>query len=104
MELPKPGMKVDLIGRLSRDDWREIAMANMQLGSDKEAAALGDIERVMHTDEIEGERARVVGYRQTKDGSYELCAVEGVIDFVLSLKNDPKIPTPFATYTKEMAT
>ena len=96
-------MKVDLIGRLSRDDWREIAMANMQLGSDKEAAALCDIERVMHTDEIEGERARVVGYRQTKDGSYELCAVEGVIDFVLSLENDPEIPAPFATYTKEMA-
>ena len=96
-------MKVDLIGQLSPDNWQEIAMANMQLGSDKEAAALGDIERVMHTDEIEGERARVVGYRQTKDGSYELCAVEGVIDFVSSLENDPETPVPFAIYTKEMA-
>ena len=78
-------------------------MANIQLGSDKEAAALGDIERVMCTEKIEGERARVVGYRQTKDGSYKLCAVEGVIDFVLSLKNNPEIPAPFATYAKEMA-
>lgn len=103
MELPKPGMKVDLIGQLSPDNWQEIAMANMQLGSDKEATALGDIERVMHTDEIEGERARVVGYRQTKDGSYELCAVEGVIDFVSSLENDSETPVPFAIYTKEMA-
>lgn len=103
MELPKPGMKVDLIGQLSPDNWQEIAMANMQLGSDKEAAVLGDIERVMCTEKIEGERARVVGYRQTEDGSYELCAVEGVIDLVLSLENDPEIPAPFATYTKEMA-
>lgn len=95
-------MKVDLIGQLSTDDWQEIAMANMQLGSDKEAAALGDIERVMHTDEIEGERARVVGYRQTEDGSYELCAVEGVIDLASSLENDPEAPVPFAIYTKEM--
>lgn len=78
-------------------------MANIQLGSDKEAAALGDIERVMRTDEIEGERARVVGYRQTKDGSYKLCAVEGVIDFVSSLENDSETPVPFAIYTKEMA-
>lgn len=95
-------MKVDLIGQLSTDDWQEIAMANMQLGSDKEAAALGDIERVMHTDEIEGERARVVGYRQTEDGSYKLCAVEGVIDLASSLENDPEAPVPFAIYTKEM--
>ena len=103
MELPKPGMKVDLIGQLSTDDWQEIAMANMQFGSNKEAAALCDIERVMRTDEIEGERVRVVGYRQTEDGSYKLCAVEGVIDLVLSLENDPETPVPFATYTKEMA-
>lgn len=96
-------MKVDLIGQFSPDNWQEIAMANIQLGSDKEAAALGDIERVMCTEKIEGERARVVGYRQTKDGSYKLCAVEGVIDFVLSLKNNPEIPAPFATYAKEMA-
>ena len=84
MELPKAGTGIDLLGRLSRDDWRQIAAANMQLGSDKEAEALGDIERVMCTDEIEGERERVIGYRQTKDSSYELCAVEGVIDFVSS--------------------
>ncbi len=103
MELPKPGMKVDLIGQLSPDNWQEIAMANVQLGSDKEAAALGDIERVMRTEKIEGERVRVVGYRQTKDGSYELCAVEGVIDFVSSLENDSETPVPFAIYTKEMA-
>lgn len=103
MELPKPGIKVDLIGQLSTDDWQKIARANMQLGSDKEAEALSDIERVMCTDEIEGERVRVIGYRQTEDGSYELCAVEGVIDLVLSLKNNPEIPAPFATYTKEMA-
>ena len=96
-------MKVDLIGQLSPDNWQEIAMANMQLGSDKEAAALGDIERVMCTEKIEGERARVVGYRQTEDGSYKLCAVEGVIDLVLSLENDPETPVPFAIYTKEMA-
>ena len=103
MELPKPGMKVDLIGQLSPDNWQEIAMANMQLGSDKEAAALGDIERVMCTEKIEGERARVVGYRQTKDGSYKLCAVEGVVDLVSSLENDSETPVPFAIYTKEMA-
>lgn len=96
-------MKVDLIGRLSPDNWQEIAMANMQLGSDKEAAALGDIERVMCTEKIEGERARVVGYRQTKDGSYKLCAVEGVVDLVSSLENDSETPVPFAIYTKEMA-
>lgn len=102
MELPKPGTKVDLIGQLSMDDWQEIAMANIQLGSDKEAEALVDVERVMRTDEIEGERARVVGYRQTEDGSYKLCAVEGVIDLVLSLENDPETPAPFAIYTKEM--
>ena len=103
MELPKAGTGIDLLGRLSKDDWRQIAAANMQLGSDKEAEALGDIERVMCTDEIEGERARVVGYRQTKDSSYELCAVEGVIDLVSSLENDSEISAPFAIYTKEMA-
>lgn len=96
-------MKVDLIGQLSTDDWQEIAMANMQFGSDKETEALVDVERVMHTGEIEGEQARVVGYRQTEDGSYKLCVVEGTIDLVSSLENDPEIPAPFATYTKEMA-
>ena len=30
-------------------------MANIQLGSDEEAEALGNIEKVMRTDEIEGE-------------------------------------------------
>ena len=78
-------------------------MANLQLGSDKEATALGDIERVMRTDEIEGERARVIGYRQTEDGSYDLCAVEGVVDMVASLEIDPDNPAPFVTYTNEMA-
>ena len=57
----------------------------------------------MRTDEIEGERARVVGYRQTEYGSYELCTVEGVIDLVSSLENDPEIPVPFVIYTKKMA-
>ena len=56
MELPKVGTGVDLLGRLSEDDWREIAAANMQLGGEKEAVALGDVERIMRTDEIEGER------------------------------------------------
>lgn len=103
MELPKAGTGIDLLGRLSRDDWRQIAAANLCLGGESEAEALGSVERVMRTDEIEGERARVVGYRQTEDGSYELCAVEGVVDLVSSLENDPEIPAPFATYTKEMA-
>ena len=103
MELPKVGTGVDLLGRLSEDDWREIAAANMQLGGEKEAVALGDVERIMRTDEIEGERARVIGYRQTEDGSYDLCAVEGVVDMVASLEVDPDNPAPFVTYTNEMA-
>lgn len=103
MELPKAGTGIDLLGRLSRDDWRQIAAANLCLGGESEAEALGSVERVMRTDEIEGERARVVGYRQTEDGSYELCAVEGVVDLVSSLENDSEISAPFATYTKEMA-
>lgn len=80
MELPKVEIGVDLLGRMSAGDWEEIAMANMQLGAEEEAAALGDVERVMRTDEIEGERVRVVGYSQIADGSYELCAAEGVAD------------------------
>ena len=103
MELPKVGTGVDLLGRLSEDDWREIAAANMQLGGEREAVALGDVERIMRTDEIEGERARVIGYRQTEDGSYDLCAVEGVVDMVASLEIDPDNPAPFVTYTNEMA-
>ena len=103
MELPKAGTGIDLLGRLSKDDWRQIAAANLCLGGESEAEALGDVEKVMRTDEIEGERARVVGYRQTEDGSYELCAVEGVVDLVSSLENDPEIPAPFAIYTKKMA-
>ena len=75
----------------------------MQLGSDKEAAALGNIEKVMRTDEIEGERVRVIGYAQTEDGSHGLQAVEGVADVVTSLEIDPDESAPFATYTKEMA-
>lgn len=75
----------------------------MQLGSDKEAKALGDIERVMRTDEIEGERVRVIGYAQAEDGSHGLQAVEGVADVVTSLEIDPDESVPFATYTKEMA-
>lgn len=78
-------------------------MANIQLGSDKEAAALGDIERVMRTDEIEGERVRIIGYAQTEDGSHRLQAVEGVADVVTSLEIDLDESAPFATYTKEMA-
>lgn len=92
-----------MLGQLSTDDWREIARANMQLGSDKEAKALGDIERVMRTDEIEGERVRVIGYAQAEDGSHGLQAVEGVADVVTSLEIDPDESVPFATYTKEMA-
>ena len=103
MELPKAGTGIDLLGRLSKDDWRQIAVANLCLGGESEAEALGEVEQVVHTDEIEGERARVIGYRQTEDGSYELCAVEGVVDLVSSLENDSEIPAPFATYTKEMA-
>ena len=78
-------------------------MANLQLGSDEEATALGDIERVMRTDEIEGERVRVIGYAQTEDGSQGLQAVEGVADVVTSVEIDPGESAPFATYTKEMA-
>ena len=103
MELPKAGTGIDLLGRLSRDDWLQIAAANLCLGGESEAEALGSVERVMRTDEIEGERARVIGYRQTEDGSYDLCAVEGVVDLVSSLENDPEIPAPFAIYTKKMA-
>lgn len=103
MELPKAGTGIDLLGRLSKDDWRQIAAANLYLGGESEAEALGDVEKVMRTDEIEGERARVVGYRQTEYGSYELCTVEGVIDLVSSLENDPEIPVPFVIYTKKMA-
>jgi hypothetical protein len=103
MKSPQVETGVNLLGRLSTDDWQEIAMANIQLGSDKEAAALGDIERVMRTDEIEGERVRVIGYAQTEDGSHGLQAVEGVADVVTSLEIDPDELAPFATYTKEMA-
>lgn len=103
MRSPRVETGVDLLSQLSTDDWREIAMANIQLGSDKEATALGDIERVMRTDEIEGERVRVIGYAQTKDGSHGLQAVEGVADVVTSLEIDPDESVPFATYTKEMA-
>lgn len=103
MRSPRVETGIDLLGRLSTDDWREIAMANTQLGSDKEATALGDIERVMRTDEIEGKRVRVIGYAQTKDGSHGLRAVEGVADVVTSLEIDPDESAPFATYTKEMA-
>lgn len=103
MRSPRVETGVNLLGQLSTDDWREIARANMQLGSDKEAKALGDIERVMRTDEIEGERVRVIGYAQAEDGSHGLQAVEGVADVVTSLEIDPDEPAPFATYTKEMA-
>lgn len=79
-------------------------MANMQLGSEKEAKALGDVERVMRADEIEGERVRVIGYAQAaSDDTYELRAVEGVADVVTSVEIDPDESVPFATYTKEMA-
>ena len=47
MELPKVETGVDLLGQLSEDDWREIAAANMQLGGEEEAVALGDVERAM---------------------------------------------------------
>jgi hypothetical protein len=103
MRSPRVETGVNLLGQLSTDDWREIARANMQLGSDKEAAALGNIEKVMRTDEIEGERVRVIGYAQTEDGSHGLQAVEGVADVVTSLEIDLDESVPFATYTKEMA-
>lgn len=104
MKSPQVETGVNLLGRLSTDDWQEIAMANIRLGSDKEAVALGDIERVMRTDEIEGERVRVIGYAQAaSDDAYELRAVEGVADVVTSLEIDPNESVPFATYTKEMA-
>ena len=104
MRSPRVETGVNLLGRLSTDDWREIAMANIQLGSDEEAEALGDIERVMRTDEIEGERVRVIGYAQAaSDDAYELRAVEGVADVVTSVEIDPDESAPFATYTKEMA-
>ena len=103
MRSPQVETGVNLLGRLSTDDWREIARANIQLGSDEEATALGNIEKVMRTDEIEGERVRVIGYAQTEDGSHGLQAVEGVADVVTSLEIDPDESAPFATYTKEMA-
>ncbi len=103
MELPKVETGVDLLGQLSEDDWREIAAANMQLGGEEEAVALGDVERVIRTDEIEGERVRIIGYALAEDDSYDLRAVEGVADMVASLEIDPDNPAPFATYTNEMA-
>lgn len=103
MRSPRVETGVNLLGQLSTDDWREIARANIQLGSDKEAEALGSIEKVMRTDEIEGERVRVIGYAQTEDGSHGLQAVEGVADVVTSLEIDLDGSAPFATYTKEMA-
>lgn len=103
MRSPRVETGVNLLGQLSTDDWREIAMANIQLGSDEEAEALGNIEKVMRTDEIEGERVRVISYAQTEDGSHGLQAVEGVADVVTSLEIDPDESAPFATYTKEMA-
>lgn len=103
MKSPQVETGVNFLGRLSPENWQEIAMANMQLGSEKEAGALGDVERVMRTDEIEGERVRVIGYAQTEDGSHGLQAVEGVADVVTSLEIDLDESVPFATYTKEMA-
>lgn len=103
MRSPRVETGINFLGRLSTDDWQKIAKANMQLGSDKEAEALGNVERVMRTDEIEGERVRVIGYAQTEDGSHGLQAVEGVADVVTSLEIDLDESAPFATYTKEMA-
>lgn len=103
MRSPRVETGINLLGQLSTDDWQKIARANIQLGSDKEAEALGNVERVMRTDEIEGERVRVIGYAQAEDGSYGLQAVEGVADVVTSLEIDPDESAPFATYTKEMA-
>ena len=99
MKSPQVETGVNFLGRLSPENWQEIAMANMQLGSEKEAGALGDVERVMRTDEIEGERVRVIGYAQTEDGSHGLQAVEGVADVVTSLEIDldesvPLLRTP----------
>lgn len=103
MESPKIETSIDLLAQLSKDDWWEIAAANMRLGSEEEAVALGSAERVMHTDEIEGEQVRIIGYALAEDGSYDLRAVEGVADMVASLEIDPDNPAPFATYTNEMA-
>lgn len=105
MKLPETRTGIDLLGQLSTDDWRKIAAANLQLGGEKEAEALGDVEQVMHTGEIEGERIRVTGYGLSENSdSYNLHAVEGVVDLVTSLEMNPReSPTPFAVYTKEMA-
>ena len=103
MESPKIETSIDLLAQLSEDDWRKIAAANMQLGGEEEAVALGDVERVIRTNEIEGERVRIIGYALAEDGSYDLQAVEGVADMVASLEIDPDNPAPFATYTNEMA-
>ncbi len=105
MKLPEARTGVDLLGQLSADNWQEIAAANLQLGSEKEAGAIGDVERVICASKIEGERIRLVGYGLSeKSNSYDLCAVEGVADLVISLEVNPEErPTPFATYTKEMA-
>ena len=48
MELPKAGTGIDLLGRLSKDDWRQIAAANLCLGGESEAEALGDVEKVIN--------------------------------------------------------
>lgn len=61
MKLPETRTGIDLLGQLSTDDWLKIAAANLQLGGEKEAEALGDVEQVMRTGEIEGERIRVTG-------------------------------------------
>ena len=103
MESPKIETSIDLLAQLSEDDWREIAAANMQLGGKEDAVALGDVERVIRTDKIEGERVRIIGYALAEDGSYYLQAVEGVAGMVVSLEIDPDNPAPFATYTNEMA-
>ena len=103
MESPKIETSIDLLAQLSEDDWRKIATANLQLGGEEEAVALGDVKRVIRTDKIEGERVRIIGYALAEDGSYDLQAVEGVADMVASLEIDPDNPAPFATYTNEMA-
>ena len=36
MELPKAGTGIDLLGRLSKDDWRQIAAANLCLGGEND--------------------------------------------------------------------
>ena len=94
MESPKIETSIDLLGQLSEDDWQEIAAANLQLGGEEEAVALGDVERVIRTDEIEGERVRIIGYALAEDGSYDLQAVEGVAGMVVSLEIDPDNPSP----------